>query len=50
MSEKQRVLSGMRPTGVLHLGHQRVIEYWSQLSEDYDAYFFTADWHAITTQ
>ncbi|MDO4582030.1 MAG: tryptophan--tRNA ligase [Bacillota bacterium] len=50
MSEKQRLLSGMRPTGRLHLGHQRVIEYWAQLSEKYEAYWFTADWHAITTQ
>lgn len=50
MSEKQRVLSGMRPTGRLHLGHYSVLENWAKLSEQYDAYFFTADWHAITTQ
>lgn len=50
MTEKQRVLSGMRPTGRLHLGHQRVIDYWTRLTDKYDAYFFTADWHAITTQ
>lgn len=50
MEQSQRVLSGMRPTGRLHLGHQRVIAYWAELAEKYDAYFFTADWHAITTQ
>ncbi|MCR4962328.1 MAG: tryptophan--tRNA ligase [Firmicutes bacterium] len=50
MTGKGRILSGMRPTGRLHLGHYSVIENWARLSEDYDAYFFTADWHAITTQ
>ena len=50
MEQKQRLLSGMRPTGKLHLGHQRVIEYWKELSETYESFHFTADWHAITTQ
>ncbi len=50
MTEKEKVLSGMRPTGRLHLGHYRVIENWLTLCDKYDAYFFTADWHAITTQ
>lgn len=50
MTEKQRMLSGMRPTGRLHLGHQRVIAKWAELSDLYECYFFTADWHAITTQ
>ena len=50
MAEKQRVLSGMSPTGRLHLGHQRVIEYWSTLCDQYESFYFTADWHAITTQ
>lgn len=45
-----RLLSGMRPTGRLHLGHHRVVEQWIKLCEQYDSYFFTADWHAITTQ
>ena len=49
MSEN-RILSGMRPTGRLHLGHHRVVAQWIKFSEQYDAYFFTADWHAITTQ
>jgi tryptophanyl-tRNA synthetase len=49
MEQRQRVLSGMRPTGRLHLGHQRVIAYWAELCEKYEAYYFTADWHAITT-
>lgn len=47
---ENRVLSGMRPTGRLHLGHHRVVQQWIRFSEEYDAYFFTADWHAITTQ
>jgi len=50
MTQKQRMLSGMRPTGRLHLGHQRVIAYWAELSEIYESFHFTADWHAITTQ
>jgi len=50
MAEKQRMLSGMRPTGRLHLGHQRVIEYWASLTDQYESFHFTADWHAITTQ
>ena len=49
-TKKERVLSGMRPTGRLHLGHYSVLENWIALSERYEAYFFTADWHAITTQ
>lgn len=50
MTEEKRLLSGMRPTGKLHLGHQRVIAEWAKLADIYDCYFFTADWHAITTQ
>ncbi len=50
MAVKERMLSGMRPTGRLHLGHQRVIAEWIKLCDQYDAYWFTADWHAITTQ
>lgn len=46
----ETVLSGMRPTGPLHLGHYSVVENWIKLSEKYDCYYFTADWHAITTQ
>ncbi len=50
MTNKLTVLSGMRPTGRLHLGHYSVIENWIELTKQYEAYFFTADWHAITTQ
>lgn len=50
MAEKQRLLSGMRPTGRLHLGHYNVIKEWVRLCDQYDCYWFTADWHAITTQ
>ncbi|MEG1996854.1 MAG: tryptophan--tRNA ligase [Clostridiales bacterium] len=50
MTEKQRVLSGMRPTGRLHLGHYSVIENWDFLSPKYDPYFFTEYGLAFTTQ
>ena len=47
---KNRVLSGMRPTGRLHLGHYHgVLKNWVQLQHEYDCYFFVADWHALTT-
>jgi len=49
-SKPQRVLSGMRPTGRLHLGHFRgVLRNWLKLQESYDCFFFAADWHALTT-
>ena len=49
MSEK-RVLSGMRPTGKLHLGHYHgVLKNWLRLQEEYECFFFVADWHALTT-
>ncbi|MGR3984076.1 MAG: tryptophan--tRNA ligase [Gammaproteobacteria bacterium] len=45
-----RVLSGMRPTGRLHLGHYHgVLKNWVRLQRDYECYFFIADWHALTT-
>ncbi|MCP3867164.1 MAG: tryptophan--tRNA ligase [Gammaproteobacteria bacterium] len=45
-----RVLSGMRPTGRLHLGHHHgVLQNWVALQHEYDCYFFVADWHALTT-
>ncbi|HEX3033287.1 MAG TPA: tryptophan--tRNA ligase [Bacillota bacterium] len=43
------ILSGMRPTGRLHLGHYSVLENWARLQEDYKCYFMVADWHALTT-
>jgi len=46
----QRVVSGMRPTGRLHLGHYHgVLKNWVQLQHEYECYFFVADWHALTT-
>ncbi len=47
---RQRVLSGMRPTGRLHLGHLfGALDNWKKLQEEYDCFFFIADWHALTT-
>ncbi len=49
-SHHQRVLSGMRPTGKLHLGHYHgVLKNWLELQHEYECYFFVADWHALTT-
>jgi tryptophanyl-tRNA synthetase len=49
-SAKKRVLSGMRPTGKLHLGNYTgALANWVRLQDDYDCYFFIADWHALTT-
>ncbi len=46
----KRVLSGMRPTGALHLGHYHgVLKNWVKLQAEYPCYFFVADWHALTT-
>ena len=46
-----RVLSGMRPTGSLHLGHfHGVLKNWIKLQHEYECLFFVADWHALTTQ
>jgi tryptophanyl-tRNA synthetase len=48
---KPRVLSGMRPTGKLHLGNLvGALDNWKQLQEEYDCFFFAADWHALTTE
>jgi len=44
-----RVLSGMRPSGRLHLGHLYVLERWMELQAEHDCYFFVADWHALST-
>lgn len=45
-----RVLSGMRPTGKLHFGHYHgVLANWLKLQEEYECFFFIADWHALTT-
>ena len=46
----ERVLSGMRPTGALHLGHYHgALKNWVRLQDDYDCFYFVADWHALTT-
>lgn len=46
----ERVLSGMRPTGALHLGHYHgALKNWVRLQEDKSCFFFVADWHALTT-
>lgn len=48
---KQRVVSGMRPTGKLHIGHYHgVLENWVRIQNDFDCFFFVADWHSLTTE
>ena len=47
---EHRVVSGMRPTGRLHLGHYHgVLKNWIRLQHEYECFFFVADWHALTT-
>ena len=49
--QKLRVVSGMRPTGKLHLGHYHgVLKNWLSLQNDYECFFFVADLHALTTE
>jgi len=49
-NKKGRILSGMRPTGKLHLGNYvGALRNWVNLQSDYDCFFFIADWHALTT-
>ncbi|MEI6303841.1 MAG: tryptophan--tRNA ligase [Betaproteobacteria bacterium] len=46
----ERVVSGMRPTGALHLGHYHgALKNWVRLQSEHPCYFFVADWHALTT-
>lgn len=46
----KRIVSGMRPTGRLHLGnYEGALKNWVRLQEDYDCYYFVADWHALTS-
>jgi tryptophanyl-tRNA synthetase len=50
MTERKRILSGMRPTGRLHLGNLHgALDNWIELQTQYDCFFFVADWHALTT-
>lgn len=47
---RKRVLSGMQPSGLMHLGNYLgALENWKALQEQYDCYFFVADWHALST-
>ncbi len=47
---RQRVLSGMRPTGAMHLGHYHgALKNWVRMQADYECFYFVADWHALTT-
>jgi tryptophanyl-tRNA synthetase len=50
LAKLKRVLSGMRPTGRLHIGHYfGALSNWLKLQEEYECFFFVADWHALTT-
>ncbi len=50
MTDTKRVLSGMRPTGPLHLGNYHgALANWVKIQEQYDCFFFIADWHALTS-
>jgi tryptophanyl-tRNA synthetase len=47
---KKRILSGMRPTGPLHLGNYHgALANWVRMQDEYDCFFFVADWHALTS-
>lgn len=50
MNKKKRILSGMRPTGPLHLGNLHgALANWLKMQKEYDCFFFIADWHALTS-
>jgi tryptophanyl-tRNA synthetase len=50
MALQKRIVSGMRPTGALHLGNYHgALENWIAMQDDYDCFFFIADWHALTS-
>jgi tryptophanyl-tRNA synthetase len=51
MAKKKRILSGMRPTGPLHLGNYfGALANWVDMQDTYDCFFFIADWHALTSE
>ena len=51
VTARPRVVSGMRPTGKLHLGHLvGALTNWAQLQDKYDCFYFVADWHALTSE
>lgn len=48
---KKRIVSGMRPTGKLHLGHfYGALKNWVELQKEFECFYFVADWHALTTE
>lgn len=48
---KKRIVSGMRPTGRMHLGHLHgALNNWKSLQDDYECFYFIADWHALTSE
>lgn len=50
MPPRARVLSGMRPTGRLHIGHYfGALKNWIRMQDEYDCFYFVADWHALTS-
>jgi len=50
MTTKKRVLSGMQPSGLLHLGNlMGALDNWRKLQDQYECFYFIADWHALTT-
>ena len=49
-AQRQRVVSGMRPTGRLHIGHLvGALSKWVPLQDEFDCFYFVADWHALTS-
>ena len=47
---KKRILSGMQPSGLLHLGNYfGALKKWIELQEEFDCFYFVADWHSLTT-
>ncbi|GAB4295807.1 MAG: tryptophan--tRNA ligase [Myxococcota bacterium] len=50
-AKKKRILSGMRPTGKLHIGHLHgALENWVRLQDEYECFYCVVDWHALTTE
>jgi len=50
MNQKKRILSGMRPTGPLHLGNLLgALDNWVRMQDEYECFYFIADWHALTS-
>ncbi|MEE9499415.1 MAG: tryptophan--tRNA ligase, partial [Nitrospinaceae bacterium] len=47
---KKRILSGMQPSGLLHLGnYYGALKNWIELQEQFECFYFVADWHSLTT-